>query len=281
MKNRKNKISDTSFVKGIYFLAIIAVVIFIIRLWQEVWFRWIMGLTIGSLTMYYFKKMTNKNQEPVNLQIKNNSQFNISISKTALPAPRDNNSRLDLSNPFLVNFINTQTASKLTDLDEKTKEIIRDGVRKSFSNRITPNKIAKEILDQIKLSSKENEELIQLQLELEKQGITKTKIVAKIESQRKSLLKEKALMIAATEVRIAHDSCQLAIWKYELSNDFFDEKTTFQVWQTDRSPCPMCKKMEGKKIKINDKWVLPNGQRVDVPSESHLGCLCTMTLDFK
>jgi hypothetical protein len=202
------------------------------------------------------------------------------ISKEALPANLQKNLRMDLKNPAYKKFIDQRFAKFLQDLNEESQKRVQRAIQRSFSRAISPRKAASEIIDHIGLNDRQSQALINYQMGLEKQGIAPNKVELLASKYESKLLKQRSVMISRTEIQNANNQGQLAVWREAQKEGLLNSEETFKVWATDRSPCPSCKAMSGKKVKLNEKWTLPDGRSVDVPSENHPHCFCFQTLEL-
>ena len=202
------------------------------------------------------------------------------ISREALPSQLQKNLRMDLSNPRYKNFISSRFDHLMRDLNEDTQKIVQRAIQRSLSKAKTPNQIANEIVDHIGLNDRQSIALMNYQSGLESKNVSPKKIEALTERYSNQLLKQRATTIARTEIQNANNRGQLAVWTEAQNEGLLNMDETFKIWQTDRSPCPSCKAMNGKKVKLNEKWVLSDGRTVDVPSENHPNCYCFQTLEL-
>lgn len=202
------------------------------------------------------------------------------ISFNALPAPIKNNLRTDLKNPAFKKFIDKRLSVFLQDLNQAQSKIVNRAIQRSFTHAQTPRQMAEDIVQHIGLNDRQSIALINYQLGLNKQGASPEKVKRLSDLYESKLLQQRSTMIARTEIQNANNLGQLAVWKSAQDEGLLNADDTFKVWQTDRTPCPSCKAMAGKKVKLNEKWRVPDGRLVDVPSENHPHCYCIQTLEL-
>lgn len=202
------------------------------------------------------------------------------ISLEALPAPIKNNMRIDLKNPALKKFIDDRVSKFLQDLNNESAKIVQRSIQRSFSNALTPRDVANEIVQHIGLNDRQSIALTNYQMSLQEKGMSPDKVEKLTNSYEDRLLHQRATAIARTEIQDANNAGQLAVWKVAQDEGLLNADETFKVWENDRSPCPLCRKMQGKKVKLSERWTLPDGRTVNVPSEIHTHCQCFQTLEL-
>ena len=202
------------------------------------------------------------------------------LATKALPPQAQARLRMDLKNPAYKRFIAGRLNTFLQDLNVQQSEIVRRAIQRSFSQAKSPSQIANEIVDHIGLNDRQSTALSNYRADLEKKNIAPKKVEFLTEQYSGRLLKQRAKMIARTEIQNANNLGELAVWKESVNDGSLDPETTYKVWSTDRTPCPLCRSMEGKKVKLNDLWTLPDGRKVNVPSEIHPSCFCIQRLEF-
>ena len=158
--------------------------------------------------------------------------------------------------------------------------MVQRAIQRSFSHAKTPREVAQSIVKHIGLNDRQSEALINYQMGLEMKNLAPDKIEKLTTGYEERLLRQRSTMIARTEIQNANNQGQLAVWKQAQDEGLLNVDETFKVWENDRTPCPKCKKMHGKKVKLNEKWHLDDGRAVEVPSEIHPNCYCFQTLEF-
>jgi hypothetical protein len=202
------------------------------------------------------------------------------ISFNALPPPIKNNLRIDLKNPLLKKFINDRFNKFMQDLSTESSNIVQRSIQRSFSHALAPSQVAKEIMGHIGLNDRQSMALSNYRSGLEKTKTRPENIERYTELYSNRLLKQRSIMIARTEIQNANNQGQLAVWKQGQDEGLLNAEETYKVWENDVNPCPICRQMHGKKVKLNERWILPDGKTVNVPSEIHPNCFCFQTLEI-
>ena len=101
----------------------------------------------------------------------------------------------DIKNPKLLNYIRTRAAGRIEDIDEKTRQVVRDVVMKAFSSAMVPRQMAKEIVDYLELLPSQEVELLNYSNGLRKGTTVKAHAACakKVETFRKRLLMDRAM----------------------------------------------------------------------------------------
>jgi hypothetical protein len=206
------------------------------------------------------------------------------ISFEALPAPVQLNLRTDLKNPKYTQFIVERFNKYLLDLNVEAQEHIQRQIMRSFSHAKHPSEVADDIIDHIGLNHRQSIALTNYQMGLKEKGVPEAQARRLSDDYETRLLEQRSIMIARTEIQNANNQGQLSVWQAAQDEGLLDAETTFKIWGTDRDPCPICKSMKGKKVKLNEKWLIkyPNGKEklADVPSDAHPHCYCYSTILF-
>lgn len=208
------------------------------------------------------------------------AQRAVEIAFEALPAPIRNEMRLDAKNPELQGLIDGRFKIFLQDLNQETHNTISRAVTRSFTHALTPDRVAKLIVNEIGLNERQALALDRYHLTLLSSKRKPETVERLVDQYSNRLLNQRAMMIARTEVQNANNNGQLAVWKNAVNNGLIERNEAYKVWVEDGNPCAMCHKMNGKKVLLHEKWHLPDGRYVNVPTEIHPRCLCLMNLEF-
>jgi hypothetical protein len=153
-------------------------------------------------------------------------------------------------------------------------------IQRAFTHGETPREVAENLINHIGLNDRQSIALLNYRMGLENSKMSKEKIDTLSERYSDTLLKQRATMIARTEIQNVNNQGQLSVWKAAQDEGLVDPEKTFKVWQNDTQPCPECAKMHGEKVPLNGKWLLGDGRTVSVPSEIHPSCYCYQILEF-
>lgn len=202
------------------------------------------------------------------------------ISMEALPAPVQDEMRWDITNPRIRGYIDKHTSDLVVNVQKDTQDIIRAATTRSFTEALSPRRVADSIKDSIGLYPKLEQAAMNYRSGLDKQGVPPVRADKLEDAYRDKLLDYRAMTIARTEVRRAQNYGQLSVWKQAADNDLIDRATAKKVWIVDGKPCEICEPMDGIAVGLEEQWDLNTGDSVDIPTDSHPNCECGMELDI-
>jgi hypothetical protein len=202
------------------------------------------------------------------------------FSLERLPPPVKNELRFDMKNPSIRNFVDKRTGEWITDAKKSTQELIQQQVARSMNEALTPRQVAAEIKGTIGLGTRLTAAYQNYVRGMQGKDIPAANQQAYAAKKMDDLLQYRAMMIARTETRLATNQGQLAVWRQAADQSLIDRGTARKVWIVDGAPCEICEPMDGVAVPLDEFWTLPNGEQVDVPTESHPHCFCGMELDF-
>lgn len=204
------------------------------------------------------------------------------FSKEHLPAPMRKDLRFDTSNPFLKRFIDQRTGALIFDVQKNTQEIVQRAVQRSFTQALSPRRVAEQIRDSIGLDPRREQALANYQNGLYAKGEqTETRIDELVNQYGERLLDQRAMTIARTETRMATNQGQLSVWQQAANQGLIDGKKAGKTWIVDGNPCDICEPMDGVTVPLDGFWTLDDGTVAEVPTDSHPNCFCGMELDFE
>jgi hypothetical protein len=198
-----------------------------------------------------------------------------------LTANPNNRLRYDVSNPSINHYINTKTANLVTLIDNDTKGLIQNTIRRSFSEALSPKRVADIIRPNIGLNERQQIALANFQFGMEQKGMDQSLIDRNVANYGERLLDQRTMAIASTESRNAVNQGQVDVWQEALAQQLLDPDSE-KEWKTDGAPCEICEPMNGVRVGINESWEVDLGKQgtkeVFIPSETHPNCYCTQLL---
>ena len=201
------------------------------------------------------------------------------LSLKALPSPVKKTLRFDFENPRISRWLSKRTGELVVGIRNNTQEIIQSAVQRSFTHAETPRQVADQIKGSIGLDPRREQALRNLTEGLKAKGVSPEKVASETAAYEERLLNSRAMTIARTEVRMANNQGQLAVWN-EGQNQGLLPPECKKVWIVDGNPCEICEPMDGIAVGLNDFWTLNTGDSVSIPTESHPNCFCGMELSF-
>lgn len=158
--------------------------------------------------------------------------------------------RLDLVNPYAVNYSSRHMPQIVESYKEHARQIIRDTISEAVSGKYTPQSAAQEIKESIGLTERYARAVANRRAGLIGAGVTGERLEAKVERYREKLLRSRAKTIARTEIIQAQVSGQRALWNEAANQGLFNRMDAKRVWRTheDERTCPLCMAMDGQVI---------------------------------
>lgn len=195
----------------------------------------------------------------------------------SLPPDAKNGLRWDTSNPTITRYVDSRIGELVVGIQEDTREVIAGAISRSLDNAMTPRRVADLIKPSIGLYPQQVTALDNYRQSLIQQGGKSSVIEAMSSAYEARLLDYRAMMIARTEVRRAHNQGQLAVWNTAKNQGVLDRDAK-KAWVVDGNPCPECIDLDGEIVGIDEFWETEDGP-VDAPP-LHPNCMCGMELVY-
>lgn len=200
--------------------------------------------------------------------------------------------RFDRTNPEAVAFARDRAAALVTGVGTDLRATIRETVTRAFNEQVDVWETARRIRQVIGLRPDQERALWNYRRELKalqasarpvtrvtrmrrlnSKGLTDERMNAWVEKYRQRLLRQRAELIARTEVMAASNAGQLALWRQavadgQLTREF---RKRWLTTPTDRR-CPRCAAMEGQTRLLDEPFEAEDGTRVMMPP-LHPNCL--------
>lgn len=200
------------------------------------------------------------------------------------PAPTNifTGMRFDVTDPRATEWAKTQSARLVTAVTDETKDIIRQVVSDAFTKNITVYDTAKTLRNVIGLNNRQFESYMKftetLGNNLREQGLTGRAFNEAFDKmstrQYDRMIKQRAEMIARTEISMAENNGQYLGWQQAVEQGYADPKSV-KRWSTstDERTCIICRPMNGMSVKWDESY--PNG--IFMPP-AHPMCRCAISL---
>ncbi len=187
---------------------------------------------------------------------------------------------LSLANPKAVEWAKVHAAESTQGIDEEVRLKIRDRVSRAVAAGMHPREIAKEIAPWLKLTDTEMQQVTTHREELLAKGYKGERLEKAILRYSQKLLKDRAELIAQTEMGRAHSRGQESIWQQAVAHGHLNPQVTRREWMIarDEHTCDHCLSMDGKRARINESFQTPLGPIQGPPL--HDGCRCCTGLVF-
>lgn len=202
------------------------------------------------------------------------------LTVPSLPTPMKREMRFDTKNPNIKRYLDRQTGTLIVNIKQNTLDIVQAAVQRSFTQALSPKRVADQIKGSIGLYPRQEVALYNYTRGLQESGVKPEKILTLSSKYEDRLLNQRAMTIARTETRFATNNGQLSIWKQGANEGYINRNKAKKVWIVDGDPCPICEPMDGVAVGLDEMWILETGDICDVPTDSHPNCFCGMELDF-
>lgn len=188
--------------------------------------------------------------------------------------------RYDYKNPHIQRVFDKRAGEWIVKISGDTRDSIKEVVHRQMTQGVSPRQMSEEIRNMVGLYPRLANAHANYVNQLEKKGLHPERVKVLGDRYYQELLTYRAKTIARTETQFMLNRGQLEVWK-EGARQGFIPKTAKKVWITDGDPCDeICDPMDGEMVGLYDSWSLPNGDEVDIPTESHPNCQCIMTIEF-
>lgn len=181
-------------------------------------------------------------------------------------------------NPLAVRAAESQAAAFVTGVSQETRVAIRTVITEAFKEGIAVRDAARLIRPVIGLTTRQANAVVrQRQADLAK-GLSQDVAQARANRYTDKLLKQRALMIARTEVIASATQGQIAAWREAQAEGFLSRQAK-AVWITtdDDRACPICVAFDGQVQPVGAFFRVAEIAVQGPPA--HPNCRCTLGLD--
>ncbi len=186
---------------------------------------------------------------------------------------------LTLTNPEAI-IAAARTATLVREVTIETKRAISAIIRYAFTNQVPVADTAKIIRPLIGLTERQALAVLARRVALLKAGKPADQVTRMVEKYGARLLKQRAEMIARTEVNRASIDGQLELWRQAQRKGLLPSqaKKTWVVTLDDRL-CPVCEAVGGISVPLDQAFQVKRGNVLGPPA--HPNCRCALVLDAK
>lgn len=188
----------------------------------------------------------------------------------------------NIINPYAVKWAKEHAAVTLQDIAPNNRVAVRDLVCRAFTEGIPPRKLSVYIEPYIENMGAESEQQItEYRTQLLDRGYEKARLDKSMQKLIKRLRRERAELIARTEIARASNHGQLLAWKAAAAKGQLDAVHAGRIWigtPGDDRMCETCAKMHHQVASFDEPFKTPNNTLWCPPL--HDGCRCTMGLKF-
>ncbi len=171
-------------------------------------------------------------------------------------------------------------ATLVTNVATETKAAIREVVSRALAEGITPRDAARLIKPLIGLTRRQAQAAMTKFERAIGAGISRTRALRLLERYAAKQLRERAFLIARTEIIKASTEGQLATWQSAMRRGLLPQ-TARKVWIVtfDDRLCRFCRPMNGVSVPIGADFTTSQGRRLAGPP-LHPACRCAVGISF-
>ena len=191
----------------------------------------------------------------------------------------------DLENPYASAFAKEFAATRVTRIDDATRLAIRQTIAENVTSEIPTAQAVKRIRACIGLTPKQAEHVqrfaARMAAQVEAGELKQSVADKKVERAAAKKLRERAVMIARTEVIEAENAGTQASWDVAKSFGYLDanDKQEWIASVGSERTCPTCGELDGQKVPLNAPFVHPDGRTFTRPP-AHPRCRCGVALEI-
>lgn len=182
------------------------------------------------------------------------------------PAPE---LQFDARNPYAVREAIEKAAALIAEVDEETRQAIRELIADAINRQESPAKIAKRVRQMIGLTTRQQAAILKLVDQGEPESVVWREI--------RKALRYRAELIAHTETMRAANQGQQALWESARSVNLLGSEVRREyVATSDSHVCPECEALDGRTYGLHEQIWSKFGL-TDTPP-IHPACRCVMVL---
>lgn len=183
----------------------------------------------------------------------------------------------DVVNPRVTEWVRAQAGARITEISETSRQTIRDLVERSVrgDRGMSPQQLARSIRDHIGLTTRQSRAVDNLRRRMAADSRTPNQIEGTLERYRAKLLRQRAEMIARTEIIQAETQGQLELWQQQADAGNIDANIAGVEWivTPDDRLCYECDALDGVIVPMGSSF--PGGVS---GSPLHPHCRCTVAI---
>ncbi len=192
-------------------------------------------------------------------------------------APMVAQGSLGLTNLEAVRVAEKRAAVLVTRVTHETRKAIRTIIAASISDGISPRESAQLIKPLIGLTDRQAKAVLNQRKADARKGLTQAQIDARSAKYSAKLLKQRAMMIARTELIAAATEGQIALWKKAQADGLLPPWTRKQWMVTpDDRLCPRCAALDGVSVLLHEPFT--EGTNAVSGPPLHTQCRCTLVI---
>ena len=201
-------------------------------------------------------------------------------TQTTLPAEAQFALRFDLVNPQTVAFLRDYDFNLIRELDDTTREGLRQILLDSQERGLTVDQTAKRLQAFIGLTQRQSISIDNYQAMLAEEGVAANVIERRVNAFRDRLIRMRSQVIAETETINAANAGQQALWEQAMAEGYLDfSQRKFWIVTRDDRTCDICNAIPGMNpegVGVGESFATPVGPKRG--PTAHPRCRCAMAL---
>lgn len=180
--------------------------------------------------------------------------------------------RFDLTNPLAIEVARQTAAGMVTAITAETRLALQNVIRRAIAEGFSYRDAARLIRQMVGLTAQASQAVLNYRSALLDLGLKRARVEAQVARYAAKKLRERATLIARTEIMQASNGGQVAAWRMAAENGLIPVDS-LQRWMAtpDARICPACEAMDGEEVSIQTSFPGGNPPR-------HPACRCTAVL---
>lgn len=186
--------------------------------------------------------------------------------------------RFDLINLQAVAYANDRSAKLVTNISGQLEQTIQFLVAATTAGGDTVEGLARRLAPLVGLTEAQARAVERLAAGMADAGYTEAQIRKRVEAEAERRRKQRAKLIATTELADAATAGQAALWEQGFQTGTLDRDRARYRWIVtgDGKTCPICRPLDDMRVKPGEAFDSPRGPIVRPPA--HPGCRCAWSL---
>jgi hypothetical protein len=184
---------------------------------------------------------------------------------------------LKVTNPEATAYAERFAGELVTEVSDDARKAIRDIITRAFRAQMTPAQAARSIRDVVGLNAQQATALENYRAGLVDQGVSPARIDTLAERFSKRMIRQRAEMIARTEISRASNRGQEELWRQAVREGRLNPAKAHRVWITNFDACDDCVAFDKTEAGLDKVFVSSDGKESKGPP-FHDGCRCSQGL---
>lgn len=190
--------------------------------------------------------------------------------------------RFDIVNPYVVEWAGRRAAEQVTLIDAESRAAIQSIIERAVSEGIDARSAGRMIREFVGLNTRQAAAVANYRAGLIEAGVKPSRIEDLVAKATNRAWRQRAEMIARTEIQTAANFGQTEAWKQSAAKGLLDPASTRRVWIANVGACALCVAMaeasRESPATLTGSFIGDAGT-FDAPP-GHPGCRCSQGLEF-